>query len=311
MTLYHRTMLDRRLLHVVTLAHVSSFSKAAEKVGITQSGITRSVADLEHELGYALFYRTARGVTPTERGRDFIERAGQLIEDARALMSGATQEDDPYARSLRIGVAPASLEWRLAEPLSALVSKHPSLRFEVLGSSVERCVHQLRSGGVDVAFGFEEAFADWSDLKLQRVDAIRTLLYVRKGHRLLDKSQVTRFDLAEFDCIMPSDSRPFGNLLRALFENEGVSWRLRLHMIDHQMIAQRLVARSDAFALTSREMAASSAFCKSFERVPIEDLFEPFPVCCATRARWELSRPVLAFLRIMQSVSPGDYDSTA
>ena len=74
------------------------------------------------------------------------------------------------------------------------------------------------------------------------------------------------------------------------------------------MIARRLVAKSDAFALTSREVAASSAFRESFERLPIKGLFEPFPVCCATRARWELSRPVLAFLRIMQSVPPGDYD---
>ena len=301
-------MLDRRLHHVVVLAHVSSFSRAAEKVGITQSGITRSIADLERELGYALFYRTGRGVTPTERGRDFIERAGQLIEDTRTLMSGAAEERDAYARSLRIGVAPPSLEWRLAEPLAALIVRHPSLRFEVLGSSAERCVQQLRSGGVDVAFGFEEAFSDWSDLKLERIGTASPVLYVRKGHPLLEKKTVSRADLAKFDCVTPSDSQSFGKILREMFEKEGVSWQRRLHIIDHQLIAQRLVGKSDAFALTSEQVATAEGFEDRFARLPDTQLFAPFLICCATRARWELSRPVLAFLSVMRNVSAGAYD---
>jgi len=301
-------MLDRRLHHVVILAHTSSFSRAAEKIGITQSGVTRSIADLERELGYALFYRTGRGVTPTERGRDFIERAGQLIEDTRALMSGTDEKGDAFARTLRIGVAPSSLEWRLAEPLAALIGRHPSLRFEVQGSSTERCVHQLRSGAVDVAFGFEEAFADWSDLKLERIGEASPVLYVRKGHPLLGQATVSQADLAKYDCVTPSDSQTFGRTLREMFEKQGVSWQRHLHIIDHQMIAQRLVAASDAFALTSEQVANAVGFAERFARLPIHDLFVQFPICCATRARWELSRPVLAFLSIMRNVSAGEYD---
>jgi DNA-binding transcriptional LysR family regulator len=303
-------MLDRRFHHIVVLAHTSSFSRAAEKVGITQSGITRSVADLESELGYALFYRTGRGVTPTERGRDFIERAGQLIEDTRSLMSGGDEKGDPYARSLRIGVAPASLEWRLAEPLAALISRHPSLRFQIQGSSPERCVHQLRSGGVDVAMGFEEAFSDWSDLQLERIGMASPVLYVRHGHPLLEKRSVSSKDLTGFECVTPSDSQTFGKTLRDLFLREGVPWQRHLHIIDHQMIAQHLVARSQAFGLTSEQVATTAAFKERFQRLPVEGLFTPLPLCCATRARWELSRPVLAFLSVMRSVSAGAYSES-
>lgn len=301
-------MLDRRLHHVVAVAQTNSFSRAAEKVGITQSGITRSIADLERELGYALFYRTGRGVTPTERGRDFIERAGQLIEDALTLMSGGSENSDPFARTLRIGVAPPSLEWRLADPLAALVARHPSLRFEVQGASAERCVHQLRSGGVDVAFGFEEAFANWSDLQLEHVGEASPVIYVRKGHPLTGRTAVSKAELAAFACVTPSDSQTFGRTLREMFEKEGVSWQRHLHIIDHQMIAQRLVARSTAFGLTSQQVASAPGFLEVFELLPVRDLFALFPVCCATRARWELSRPVLAFLSVMRTVSAGDYE---
>ena len=282
-------MLDRRLLHAVAVARATSFSGAAEKFGITQSGITRSIADLERELGYALFYRTGRGVTLTERGRDFVERAEQLVDGARALFVTGGDDHDAYARSLRIGVAPPSLEWRLADPLAVLLVKRPSLRFEVLGSGVERCVHQLRSGAVDVAFGFEEAFADWSDIKLTPVGSISAILYVRKGHPVLKRSSVSRAELAGLNCVMPSDSRPFGTILRNLFEDEGAAWPRHLHVTAHQM-------------------AASDGFREHFERVPIEGLFQPFPVCCATRARWELSLPVKAFLQVMMAVTAGGYE---
>ena len=55
-------MLDRRLLYVVATAKYGSFTAAAEKVGVTQSAITKSIGDLERQIGYLLFNRTARGV---------------------------------------------------------------------------------------------------------------------------------------------------------------------------------------------------------------------------------------------------------
>jgi DNA-binding transcriptional LysR family regulator len=56
---------------------------------VTQSAITKSVADLESELGYAIFDRTARGVILTEDGRRFIERAARLRDEAQDLVRGA------------------------------------------------------------------------------------------------------------------------------------------------------------------------------------------------------------------------------
>lgn len=108
---------------------------------------------------------------------------------------------------------------------------------------------------------------------------------------------------------MPSDSRPFGNTVRALFEKHDVSWQRHLHITDHQMIARRVVAASDAFGLTSEEVTMSDGFGDNLAALPAVGLFKPFHLCCATRARWELSKPVLAFLRAMRLVPAGAYDS--
>lgn len=302
-------MLDRQLTHVVAVARTGSFTKAAEQVGITQSGITRSIADLERDLGYALFFRTARGAMVTEQGRDFVERAGQLLEDARTLLSSGREQGDPFARTIRLGVCPSSLEWRLADPLARLLSKHPTTRFQVVGSSLERLTQLLRSGGVDVAVGLEEAFVEWSDIKRERICEVRGVLFVRKHHPLLRGAKVSRADLARFDCVLPSDSRPFSNVLLGVYDEAGIPWQRHLHVTDSLAIARRLVATSDAFALTSEEAAASAGFEQAFDRILLEDLPLIFPLCCATRARWELSPPVIAFLQAMKTIPPQIHDS--
>lgn len=301
-------MLDRQLTHVVAVARTGSFTEAAKRIGITQSGITRSIADLERDLGFALFFRTARGAMLTEQGRDFVERAGQLLEDARTLLSSGREQGDPFARTIRIGVCPSSLEWRLADPLADLLSRHPTTRFQVVGSSLERLAQLLRSGGVDVAVGLEDAFVEWSDIKRERISEVRGVLFVRKHHPLLSGAKVSRAELADFDCVLPSDSRPFSNVLLGLYDEAGVPRQRRLHVTDSVAIAKRLVATSDAFALTSEEALNSAGFALEFDRLPVEDLPLVFPLCCATRLRWELSRPVLAFLHAMKTVSPRVHD---
>ena len=108
-------MVDRRLLYIVSTARYGSFTAAAERVGVTQSAITKSVAELERELGYSIFNRTARGVFLTDEGRTFVERAARILEDTRELFRGMSPGSDPYEGTLRIGVCPASLEWLLGK----------------------------------------------------------------------------------------------------------------------------------------------------------------------------------------------------
>lgn len=301
-------MLDRRLTHIVAVADTGSFTRGAERASITQSAITKSVADLERQLGYSVFYRTARGALLTEQGRDFVERARQLLDDARVLLDGKSVREDPFARTLRIGVCPASSEWRLAEPLAALVSRYPSLRFEVIGSGLERLVQLVRSGGVDVAFGYEDAFIEWADIKRDRCGVVQGLLFVRKGHPLLGQEALRPADLIPYNCILPADAKPFNNVLREIYETGGIAWQKRLLVTDNINIMMRVVANSDAFALTSQEVTQSSGFSDAFEILDVADLFTPFHLCCATRARWELAPAVTVFLRAMRGEHYRDAD---
>lgn len=294
-------MLDPRLNHLVAVARFGSFTAAAQSIGVTQSAVTKGVADLERQLGYSVFHRTARGVLLTEKGGEFVERAARLLDDARQLLEGPSANSDPYAGVLRIGVCPASLEWRLINPLTRLLNRHPNIRFEISGASFERMVQLLRNGGVDVALGLDAAFADWSDLRREPVPELETTLFVRKGHPALGQGPVTLEEVSQYPLVSPSESRPFGSVIRDIYESQGIEWNTRLHIIDYFPIVRRIVASSDAIGVVSLTHTASHAFKREFEvldhRVPLQGAH----MCCAYRARWDAKPAVRAFIAAMQA----------
>jgi DNA-binding transcriptional LysR family regulator len=297
-------MPDTRLNHVVAVARAGSFTAAAGISGVTQSAITRSVADLERQIGYSIFVRTARGAILTERGRDFAERAQKILEDTKDLLQRPQGDEDAYAGALRIGVCPASMEFCLIDPLARLLNKHPSIRVGVSGLTFERAVEQLRNGSIDVAVGFEAAFADWPDLRRHRVavDNFEGALFVRRGHPLIDVKRPKLKTLSQYDFVSPSDSRPYGAVIRALYEDNGIDWRKRVHVVDFFPIVKKIVATTDAIGVIMAGFAdRSSAFKSQFVILDtISSLSNPSPMCCAVRARWEARPAARAFLSIMQ-----------
>lgn len=296
-------MLDPRLNYVVAVSRCGSFTAAAGSVGVTQPAITKSIADLERQVGFEIFHRTSRGAMLTEQGRDFVERAARILDDATDLLRGKRGSEDPFAGVLRIGVCPASLKWRLVEPLAALIKRRPSISLDVSGASFERMVQQLRNGTVDVAVGFEAAFADWPDIQREPVDPLRSTLFVRRGHPILERGTLTHADLAVFKMISPSDSRPYGTRIRNVYESQGVDWRKRIHIVDYFPIVRRIVATTDAIGIVTTAYTESAAFLRDFVALDDLELLPPSPLCCAFRARSEPPPAARAFVSELRSAT--------
>ena len=297
-------MLDSRLTYLVVVARSGSFTAAAQATGVTQSAITRSIADLEKEIGFAVFYRTSRGVVLTEKGGDFVTRVARLLEDARELLQGGAAKTDAYSGLLRIGVCPASLEWALVESVAELLRKHRGVRYDITSSSFEVIVQHLRSGSLDVAVGFDAAFSDWSDLRRESMGSLKTGLFVRNGHPILEKPMIMERDLAEYDFISPSESRPYGEVIRAIYDNNGVDWHSRIHRVDFFATVRRIVERSNTIGVIALSHAATEQFTHRFELLSGIDLFPAAALCCAVRVRSEPKASARAFIGLVRRTFP-------
>src|SRR5271156_685501 len=96
----------RRLDHLVALADTRNFSRAAERVHLTQPAFSRSVQAAEAELGLQLFDRGGREVTCTVAGSFVIERARKLLFDSRCLESGVSLYRERLTGDVSFGVGP-------------------------------------------------------------------------------------------------------------------------------------------------------------------------------------------------------------
>lgn len=298
-------MLDPRLRHLVAVASTGSFTSGAQSAGVTQSAVTKSIADLERELGYAIFQRTARGAVLTERGAYFAERAAMLLEDTRDLMDPDARRRDMYSGVLRIGVAPASLEWCVIEALVQLRKDHQQVRVELSGGNFDRVIQQLRGGAVDVAIATEDALSGWPDLRVESFGNLETAAFVRKGHPLTCIPNASRSDLAAYDFISPSESRPYGETIRAIYTDQGIPWQHRVHMIDYFPAVKRLVATSDAIGVVAASYAAREEFRAKFVFLPELELFPWGPLACGVRTKWEAKPATRAFIAAMRGMRLG------
>jgi DNA-binding transcriptional LysR family regulator len=299
-------MLDRRLSHVVATARYGSFTVAAGHVGITQSALTKSVAELERQIGYQIFERTARGVILTEKGELFVERAARLLDDAHSLLEGATAGHDPYADVLRVGVCPTSLEYLLLEPISALVLRHPRFRIEVSGASFDRVLQQLRTGSVDVALGYDAAFSEHPDIEREHLTYLQTTFFVRHGHPLLECPDVTLDDIAEFELVSPSESRPYDSFIREIYEAKRIDPRTKVHTVDYFPLTRRIVANTNAISFADISYTRTESFKRWFARVPFLEFRPPSPICCAIRRRWPPRPIVRAFIQACHDMLVSD-----
>jgi DNA-binding transcriptional LysR family regulator len=146
---------DGRILSGVSvLAAViegGSFVKAAELIGITDSGVSRSISRLEARLGVRLLDRTTRSVTLTDEGRRFYEEAKphlDAIEDAAVAAAGTASA---VRGRLRVDIAPFFLPLVLAGRLGEFCDSFPDLSVEFV---TRDHIGDLVADGIDLAIRF-------------------------------------------------------------------------------------------------------------------------------------------------------------
>lgn len=130
------------------VARLGSFSAAARECGLSQSQVSRIVADLESSLGARLLARTTRAVTPTEAGVDFLMRMEPILS-ALDEAEESLREGGDLRGLLRMSM-PTSFGIRVVVPrLAAFAQRHPRLHLQFL---MEDRRQDLTRDAVDVAF---------------------------------------------------------------------------------------------------------------------------------------------------------------
>lgn len=133
----------------VSVVEAGSFSGAAKRLNLGQPAVSKSVAQLEEYLGTRLLLRSTRGLTPTDAGLRFYERAKRALEEAGEAEQAARDSSAGLSGRLRICAAVTFARLHILPALKAFMDEHPQLEIDILLD--DRNVDLLEEG-VDVAF---------------------------------------------------------------------------------------------------------------------------------------------------------------
>lgn len=119
------------LLAFLAIARERSFTKAAAKLGVSQSALSHTVRGLEARLGLRLLNRTTRSVSPTEAGERLLQTIGPHIEEIENELAALGELRDKPAGTIRITAADYAVDTILVPKLAKLLPRYPDIKVEI------------------------------------------------------------------------------------------------------------------------------------------------------------------------------------
>ena len=182
----------RHLQHFIALAQEGSFTRAARKVNIVQSGLSNSIKELEEELGTRLVERTTRKVSITETGMQFLPHARATLASLEGAVQSVRSRDGAVRGQLRLGILQNFDTYlELAPLLKRFRSAFPMVDVSVRVLISDTVPGLVRSGEIDLSFHVIVDKDQWPGIQVIPYMQDRLVAICPSDHPLASRSSVT------------------------------------------------------------------------------------------------------------------------
>jgi DNA-binding transcriptional LysR family regulator len=211
------------LVAFLAVARERNFTRAAAKLGVSQSALSHTIRGLEARLGVRLLTRTTRSVSPTGAGERLVHALGPRFDEIEAELAGIRELRDKPAGTIRITATENATDTILLPKLAPLLREHPDIKIEIIiDYGLTDIVAQRYDAGVRSG---EQVAKDMIALRIgpdMRMAVVGAPSYFRKR-----AEPNTPQDLIEHNCItlrLPAH----GGVYAWEFEKDGRELRVRV-----------------------------------------------------------------------------------
>ncbi|MEM7002652.1 MAG: LysR family transcriptional regulator [Pseudomonadota bacterium] len=288
----------RKLRHVIGVAEAQSFTGAAQALAITQSALTKSVAEVEGIVGMALFERLPRGVRLTEAGQRFVPRARQLLADSQELLAEMNQLQSLASGLLRIGITPAAFVSFLESTVSAFAQVYPGVRVQVVHGSAESIIQQVAVGDLDLVVGAVNMIGP---LRTHALTDLRLSVIAGKHHPLAQDAAPTPAQLLSYPLVMPAGGLNVDAQLLQAYRDAGLTPGPPQYVCDHFPLVRALLNVTNAVSPVVTFGAPEGRFGDAFHIFENVLQLPPPQLGIGTSPQREPSPAMRAFIDIFRS----------
>jgi LysR family cyn operon transcriptional activator len=287
----------RQLRYFVALADELSFTRAAERVHVTQSTLSHQIRQIEDEIGQPLFDRIGKRVVITAAGEALLPSATRALHEVDEGLRQLKAAAEPLVGTLRIGATHTFNVRLIPECVSAFLDSHPAVCVVVREMFAADIARAVDSGELDLGITYDPQRLD--RLKFEPLYVEEMVLAVGANHAMADRRRVRLVELHRQRMVLPTGASATRRILDDAFRSVGAE-PVVVAELDAVASTVSLVRQTVLGAIVSR-LAVSDA-----QDVCIIGLESPTPLRTPgllTAADTVLSDPMRAFVAILRRLA--------
>lgn len=173
----------RQLQHFLSVAEEQQFTRAAERLMMTQSGLSASIRALERELHAPLFVRTTRRVTLTEAGQALLVEAERILAQERAAREAVAAVQGVLRGTLTLGVEQCVPGVHVAGLLASFRRRYPQVEVRLRQAGSAALAAEVAAGRLNTAFAYRTE-PDPEQLRSTSLTSVPMVVLCHPDHRL-------------------------------------------------------------------------------------------------------------------------------
>lgn len=183
----------RHLRYFIALAGSLNFTRAAERVHVTQSTLSHQIRQLEEELGQRLFDRVGRRVSLTEAGDAFLGYAGRALQEIDQGVGELKTPSASMSGAVRIGTIHTFNLDLIPDCVARFLGRHPTVRVAVEELHADAIAERLAAGELDLGIAYKPA--SHKELRFEPLFNEQLVLAVAASHPLAGRKRIRMIEL--------------------------------------------------------------------------------------------------------------------
>lgn len=245
----------QQMLDLSAVVQHGGFRAAARALDVSQTGLTKSVAKLEDELGLQLIQRTARGVILTDHGHQFMVHARAILSEAGRTEEWLKSVRQDHPKVLAFGVSLDPSLWLAPVVLADFRRAFPNTVVHLMQRSTSEVLNAIRDSRLELAVMRLPEGMESHDLRIDTLYTAKASIFARKGHPRECACSVK--ELADLDWVVLGDpGRPSyaDESIRDLFLKQELGQPRVAAVLDSLFGAICMLLESDAVARLPRSI---------------------------------------------------------
>lgn len=217
-----------QLQYVLAVAEHQNFTRAAQKVFVTQPTLSMQIQKLEEELDIQIFDRSKKPIQLTETGRKIVNQARNIVNESERIQDIVDQQKGFIGGEFRLGVIPTIMPTLLPMFLTNFIKKYPKVKLKIEELNTEAIIEKLKEGHLDAALAATPL--ELPGIKEQVLYYEPFVAFIPDGHRLAKHDKLDVEELDVDDMLLLEDGHCFKdgilNLCKASRNYEGDNFQL-------------------------------------------------------------------------------------